>query len=158
MSMLDAAAALPQVTVAAGEVAIAQGDAGGRLLVLLDGTVVVSRDGVAVARTDRPGAVFGEMAVALDRPATATVTCETDAVFAVADDATQFLAAHPAAAMDLVRVMAARLDGMTQYLVDVKRQYADRGDHLGMVDTVLDALGHHQATPARPGSARDPEV
>ena len=137
---------------------VRQGEPGGRLLVLISGTVVVSRDGVAVARTDRPGAVFGEMAVALGRPATATVTCETDAVFAVADDAEEFLAAHPDAAMDIVRMMAARLDAMTQYLVDVKNQYADRGDHLGMVDTVLDALSHHQATPARPGSARDPEV
>lgn len=158
MSLLDAASALPHLRVSAGESVIRQGEPGGRLLVLISGTVVVARDEVAVARTDRPGAVFGEMAVALGRPATATVTCETDAEFAVADDAEQFLAAHPAAAMDLVRTMAARLDGMTQYLVDVKRQYADRGDHLGMVDTVLDALSHHQATPARPGSARDPDA
>ncbi len=158
MSLLDAAYGLPHLSASAEESVVRQGEPGGRLLVLISGTVVVSRDGVAVARTDRPGAVFGEMAVALGRPATATVTCETDAVFAVADDAEQFLAAHPGAAMDLVRTMAARMDAMTQYLVDVKRQYADRGDHLGMVDTVLDALTHHQATPARPGSARDPEV
>lgn len=144
------------MSASAGEPVVRQGEPGGRLLVLISGTVVVSRDEVAVARTDRPGAVFGEMAVALGRPATATVTCETDAVFAVADDAEEFLAAHPEAAMDIVRMMAARLDAMTQYLVDVKNQYADRGDHLGMVDTVLDALSHHQATPARPGSARDP--
>jgi len=158
MSLLDAASGLPHLRAQAGDSVIRQGDPGGRLLVLISGTVVVSRDEVAVARIDRSGAVFGEMAVALGRSATATVTCETDAEFAVADDAEQFLAAHPAAAMDLVRTMATRLDGMTQYLVDVKRQYADRGDHLGMVDTVLDALSHHQATPARPGSARDPDA
>ena len=146
------------MSASSGEPVVRQGEPGGRLLVLISGTVVVSRDEVAVARTDRPGAVFGEMAVALGRPATATVTCETDAVFAVADDAEEFLAAHPEAAMDIVRLMAARLDAMTQYLVDVKNQYADRGDHLGMVDTVLDALSHHQATPARPGSARDPDA
>ena len=146
------------MSASSGEPVVRQGEPGGRLLVLISGTVVVSRDEVAVARTDRPGAVFGEMAGALGRPATATVTGEPDAVFAVADDAEEFLAAHPEAAMDIVRLMAARLDAMTQYLVDVKNQYADRGDHLGMVDTVLDALSHHQATPARPGSARDPDA
>ena len=80
MSLLDAASGLPHLSASAEESVVRQGEPGGRLLVLISGTVVVSRDGVAVARTDRPGAVFGEMAVALGRPATATVTCETDAL------------------------------------------------------------------------------
>lgn len=157
MSLLDAASALPQLRAQAGETVIGQGDPGGRLLVLIEGSVVVRRDEVAVARIDRPGAVFGEMAVALDRPATAGVVCQSDALFGVADDAQAFLAANPGAAMEIVRTLAARLDAVTQYLVDIKSQYADRGDHLAMLDTVLDALSHQQQSPARPGSARDPE-
>ena len=52
---------------------------------------------------------------------------------------------------------AARLDGLTQYLVDVKEQFAGHDDHLGMVDRILDTLVHHQAPRPRTGSARDPE-
>lgn len=157
MSLLDAAAALPRRRASAGEQVISQGDAGGALYVLLDGAVVVERDGIPVARTDRPGAVFGEMAVALHKPATATVRCLTDVELAVAEDAEAFLREHPGAAMDLLRVAASRVDALTQYLVDVKRQYADRSDHLGMLDTVLDALAHRQPGAATPGSARDPQ-
>jgi hypothetical protein len=46
---------------------------------------------------------------------------------------------------------------MTQYLVDVKRQFADAGGHLGMVDAILDHLVHHQGPRVQTGSARDPE-
>lgn len=158
MSLLDAAAELPRQQFSAGQQVIGQGDPAGPLYVLLVGAVAVERDGVTVARTDRPGAVFGEMSVALQRPATATVRCLTDAELAVATDAHSFLREHPDAAMDLLRVTAGRVDALTQYLVDVRTQYADRSDHLGMLDTVLDALTHHQAPPARPGSVRDPEV
>ena len=53
---------------------------------------------------------------------------------------------------------AARLDGLTQYLVDIKNQFAGRDDHMAMIDGILHSLVHHQAPRARPGSARDPEV
>mgnify|MGYP006160438699 CR=1 FL=1 len=33
-----------------------------------------------------------------------------------------------------------RLDGLTQYLVDVKQQFAGLTGHLGMVDQILDSL------------------
>ena len=52
---------------------------------------------------------------------------------------------------------ATRLDNLTRYLVDVKQQFADQAGHLGLVGDILDTLVHHQITPARPGSARDPE-
>ena len=46
---------------------------------------------------------------------------------------------------------------LTQYLVDVKAQFADQSGHLGMVDQILDTLVHHQAPEAQTGSIRDPE-
>jgi hypothetical protein len=52
---------------------------------------------------------------------------------------------------------ATRLDGLTQYLVDVKGQFAGLSGHLGMVDQILDSLVHHQSGPTRTGSVRDPE-
>jgi CRP-like cAMP-binding protein len=148
---------LPLATIAAGDVLIAEGAAAGPLYVLVSGTVSVERDGVAFATIDAPGAVFGEMAVVLGKPATATARATTDIVVRVADDPEAFLMERPGAALSVLRTTAARLDGLTQYLVDVKGQFAELEGHLGMVDQILDTLVHHQAPPARTGSVRDPE-
>ena len=40
---------------------------------------------------------------------------------------------------------------MTHYLVDLKQQFADHENHLGMVDQILDTLVHHQAAPSPDG-------
>jgi CRP-like cAMP-binding protein len=148
---------LPVVAMRAGELLIAEGDGPSRMLVLVSGSVTVERDGTTVARVDSPGAVFGEMSAVLDKPATATARAATDVEVRVVDDPLAFLTERPAAALTVLRTTASRLDGMTQYLADVKTQLADSPDHLGMVGGILDVLVHHQAPPVRPGSARDPE-
>jgi CRP/FNR family transcriptional regulator, cyclic AMP receptor protein len=155
--LLAAAADLPRATYPADSVLIEEGTDPGRLLVLVTGEVVVERDGVPFARIDRPGAIFGEMAAVLRQPATATVRAATDVVVHVADDPEAFLTERPGAALAVLRVTAGRLDRMTQYLVDVKAQFAEQEGHLGMVGSILDTLVHHQGAPARTGSARDPE-
>ncbi len=123
----------------------------------MSGSLTVERDGVVFARIDSPGSIFGEMSAVLGKPATATVRAETDVEVRVADDPEAFLLERPGAALTVLRTTASRLDGLTQYLVDVKAQFADQTGHLGMVDQILDTLVHHQAPPARTGSARDPE-
>lgn len=157
MSLLELAADLPERRYAAGDAVLEQGTRPGTLHILETGVVVVERDGEPVARIAAPGAVFGEMSYVLDQPTTATVRCQTDAVFRVAEDAEAFFHAQPLAALEILRISARRLDALTRYLVDVRQQYADRGDHLAMIGTVLDALSHQQGPAARPGSARDPE-
>lgn len=156
--LLDFCAGLPKQSIAAGEALIEEGVRHEGMLVLVSGSVSVERDGVPFARVDTPGAVFGEMSVVLDKVATATVRARSDVeVYAIAEPL-DFLRDKPGAALAVLRVTAARLDGLTQYLVDVKRQYADRDDHLGMVDGILDTLVHHHPRQPRTGSVRDPEV
>jgi CRP/FNR family transcriptional regulator, cyclic AMP receptor protein len=157
-SLLALCAALPTRRAAAGDVLIEEGATTTPMLVLITGAATVERDGVAFARIDAPGAVFGEMSTVLERPATATVRASSDVEVYVVDDPLAFLAEQPGAALAVLRMTAARLDGLTQYLVDVKQQYAGTGGHLGMVDQILDTLVHHQPATRRPGSARDPEV
>jgi CRP/FNR family cyclic AMP-dependent transcriptional regulator len=157
MAMLESSARLPTQAFAAGDIAIAQGQPSGRLLVLVEGSVVVERDGIAFARVSGPGAVFGEMSIVLGRPASATVRCEVDSMFRVAEDGAAWLNASPDVAMDLLRINAARVDALSGYLVDIRRQYAEHGTHLEMLDQVLGSLMHHQTAPSRPGSVRDPE-
>ncbi len=148
---------LPLLTLSDGEVLIEEGSPPGRLLVLAGGQVVIEHDGVPFARIDSPGAVFGEMSAVLDRPATATVRAVGEVRVRLADDPVAFLTDHPGAALAVLRTTASRLDGMTRYLVDVKRQLAEAGGHLGLVDQILDTLLHHQGPAATTGSARDPE-
>jgi CRP/FNR family cyclic AMP-dependent transcriptional regulator len=155
--LLALTADLPSMPVPAGEVLITEGIRPDRLLVLVSGSVVIEHDGVAFASIDTPGAVFGEMSAALDRPATATVRAVDDLEVRVVADPVAFLTERPGAALAVLRTTASRLDGLTHYLVDVKRQFSDAGGHLGLVDQILDQLVHHQGPVARTGSARDPE-
>ena len=155
--LLALAADLPVLVVEAGEALIEEGATTSRMLVLQSGEVVVEHGGVAFARIDTPGAVFGEMATVLDRPATATVRAVGAVEVRVVEDPIDFLTTEPGAALAVLRTTASRLDGLTHYLVDVKKQYADEGGHLGMVDQILDRLVHHQGPATRTGSARDPE-
>ena len=155
--MLDYCRDLPMRSLAAGDVLIEEGVRHGGMLVLVSGAVAIERAGVAFARIDTPGAVLGEMSVVLDKAATATVRASSDVeVYAIAEPL-DFLRDKPGAALAVLRLTAARLDGMTQYLVDVKQQYTARNDHLGMVDGILDVLLHHHPKQSRPGSVRDPE-
>ena len=155
--LLTFTADLPTESVRAGDVLITEGSPAGRMLVLVTGSVVIEHDGVPFARIDTPGAVFGEMSAVLDRAATATVRAVEDVVVHVVDDPLGFLSERPGAALAVLRTTASRLDGMTHYLVDVKKQFADSAGHLGLVDQILDVLVHHQGPAARTGSARDPE-
>ena len=145
--LLEQCRDLPTVSIDGGALLIEQGQAPGALYVLIDGELVVERDGVAFARIDTPGAVFGEMSAVLDVPATATVRAARPTTLHVAADAVAFV----------LRTTAARLDGLTRYLSDVKQQYRDLSGHLGLVDEVLNVLVHHQPKPARPGSRREPD-
>ncbi len=155
--LLEYCDGLPLSSVPAGGVIIDEGVRHDGIWVLVSGSVSIERAGVSFARVDTPGAVFGEMSVVLDKVATATVRAKSDVeVYAIAEPLA-FLRDKPGAALAVLRMTAARLDAMTQYLVDVRQQYADRDDHLGMVDGILDVLVQHQPKPAKTGSARDPD-
>jgi len=157
MTILELCADLPQEQVAAGDILIAEGSRSDRMLVLVSGTVVVERDGTPFARIAFPGAIFGEMSWILDKPATATARASTDVVVHVVADPARFFHERPGAALSVLQMTAGRLDGLTQYLVDVKRQFAGNEDHTVMIGQILDSLVHHQVPRPRTGSVRDPE-
>lgn len=138
----------------AGGIVMEQGSASGPLFVLTEGEVEVLRDNVRVARTSEPGAVFGEMSVLLGSPHTATIRALKPSSFAIVEDPRQFLESSAQASLHIAGLLAARLDALNKYLVDVKRQYEGH-DHLGMVDEVLDTLMHRQPRP-RGGQTRPP--
>jgi CRP/FNR family transcriptional regulator, cyclic AMP receptor protein len=156
--IIDGCAHLPRIVVPAGNVVIEQGRPFGTVLVLVEGGVVVERDGLPIARVDQPGSIFGEMSSLLGRPATATVRTTIDSTFLVAEDGEQFLLERPDIVITVARTLAIRLDNLTGYLADVKRQFGDQANHLGMLDDVMQTLIHNKAPAVQPGSARMPEL
>lgn len=156
--IIDGCAHLPRITMPAGNVVIEQGQPYGTVLVLVEGGVVVERDGLTIARVEQPGSIFGEMSSLLGRPATATVRTTVDTTFLVAENGEEFLLERPDIVMAVARTLANRLDNLTGYLADVKRQFGDQANHLGMLDDVMHTLIHNETPAVQPGSARMPEL
>ena len=152
--MLDWSADLPEVRHPAGTVLIREGEVHGKLFVLLDGALEISRAGTLITVVDVPGAIFGEMSALLGSAATATVRTACDTRLRRTDDPDGFLDGHPQMARAVATTLARRLDTINGYLVDLRRQYGDH-NNLGMVDTVLELLRHHQVQACEPGSDRE---
>jgi CRP/FNR family cyclic AMP-dependent transcriptional regulator len=127
-------------TVAAGEVLIAEGDPVVSLYELQSGMVEVIRGGTRIAIVADPGAMFGEISLLLDCPATATVRAVDEVVVAEIEDARSLLGASSDLALSLARLLAHRLYTMNGYLGDLVARYGHYPGDLGMVHEVLGTL------------------
>ncbi len=155
--ILRLCAGMPERSVAAGETILREGDRTGVLFILIDGTVEILKADVQVNTVSDPGAIFGEMSILLDAAHMATVRTLAPSRFHVAEDGAAFLHGDPKVALAVSRILARRLHAMITYLADLKHQFEDHGDHLGMVDEVIETLAHHQGEEHSPGSDRDPD-
>jgi hypothetical protein len=75
----------------------------------------------------------------------------------VIEGAKDFLGGNSVVTYQLARLLAQRLNTITTYLADLKQQFQDADDHLGMVDEVLHGLMHQQIEECSPGSSREPD-
>jgi CRP/FNR family cyclic AMP-dependent transcriptional regulator len=114
-------AALPLATYQAGETVFAAGSRTGRLLILRKGAVAIVKEAIEIAKVAEPGAVFGELSALLDQPHTADVRALETSQFHVADAAT-LLVQDPIALLYVAVVLARRLDGANQALIELKSQ------------------------------------
>ena len=137
-----------------GEVLIAEGPGSDRMFILAVGEVEVLRGDTQVADTAIPGSIFGEIAALLGGPHTATVRAVTETTAFRIENARALLQDHKELSFHVSTILARRLTDATSYLADIKRQFADRADHFGMVDQVLDALVQRQ----RPAVSAGPSV
>jgi CRP/FNR family cyclic AMP-dependent transcriptional regulator len=157
--MIDLESAdLSEVTYPDGAPILVEGHRHRELLILVSGAVQISASGAEIRVIDEPGSIFGEMATLLGSPATATATAVGECTFKKADDAESFMRDHPAFALEIASTLARRLDVITRYLADLRNQYADRSDHLGVVDSVLESLMQHTDNGVQPGSERETEA
>jgi CRP/FNR family transcriptional regulator, cyclic AMP receptor protein len=154
--LLELAAALPGVRLAAGDVLVQEGAAGGTIWVLEEGVLEVRKGAVVVATIAEPGALVGEMSTLNGTASTATVVASTDCALRVAEDGNAFLNGEVRVMRLVASALATRLAFVTTYLADLRHQYGD-APGLAMVDDVLAELANRQGPAARPGSARDPD-
>lgn len=156
----DCCEGLPEVDLETGSVLLAEGGRTGRLYILIEGEIQILRGDIEVATVSQPGSVFGEMAVLLDIPHTATVKAMRPSRAYLIEDAGTFLTTAPQMLHHIGTLLALRLQSATGYLADFKRQYAERRDHFGMVDEVLETLLHQQKRAFTPGpdTGSDPRL
>src|ERR1700685_1877213 len=114
-------AELPLATYGAGKTVLQEGTKTGRLLILKKGAVAVVKSGVEIAKVAEPGAVFGELSALLDQPHGADVRTLEASEFHVAD-ATTLLGQDPVALLYVTMLLARRLDGANQLLLELKSQ------------------------------------
>jgi CRP/FNR family cyclic AMP-dependent transcriptional regulator len=154
----DWSADLPEVTFADGEQIFVDGERHNQLLVLVEGAVRISKSDAQIGIIDQPGAILGEMAVLLGGPATATVTAMGACRFRRSDDAHQLVHSQPEVAIAIAQTVARRLDLITGYLADLRSQYSDRSDHLGVVAEVMESRIQYRGDAIEPGSDREPDA
>jgi len=147
--ILASTSGCPRRVFSSGVVLLEEGKRAGVLYFLESGTVEILKQGHRIASVSQPGAVFGEVSVLLEQAHMATVRAGTEIVCRVVENPRDFLETHPEISVHLAALLARRLNAVTTYLVDLKRQYEGREDHLGMVDEVLESLLQLQAKRGR---------
>lgn len=158
-TVLQLTEGLPEIEYAPGDVVIAQGTRTGSIWILVSGSLHVRRDDQQISTITRPGAVFGEISLLLDQEHGATIVAAEPTVMRLAADGVRLFDEHAGFSRLVASDLARRLDALTIYLADVKRQY---GNAPG-IDMVTDVLQHLSRVPtsstpaARPVSARDPD-
>ncbi|MBL8548898.1 MAG: cyclic nucleotide-binding domain-containing protein [Hyphomonadaceae bacterium] len=160
-SIGDLCQALPVASFDAGAVLLQEGQKTGRLFVLIEGEVEVLKSGhggdFQINLVADYGAIFGDMSALLNIPHMATVRAVSAVRAHVIEGGDAFLQTHQEIAYLLSKLLAQRLHGVTTYLVDLKQQFEDQSNHLGMVDEILETLVHDQRREFTPGSDRDPD-
>ena len=98
------------------------------------------------------------MSALIGSPATATATAVRDSRLRPPTARTASSARTPGWGTPSRRCWPAASTRSTRYLMDLRSQYADHGQNLAMVDTVLESLRHHQERDVDPGSDRQREA
>jgi len=123
-AVLDHCAGAHEVSFPLGKQVICEGETTGRLYVLIDGKLDVLKGGTIVASVTEPGSILGEMSALLGKPHTATVCAASNARVYEFEDAATFLRSQPNVALMVAKILARRLQDATEYLAEIKRQYA----------------------------------
>jgi CRP/FNR family cyclic AMP-dependent transcriptional regulator len=155
VDLLELSSHLPEVDIDSGREILREGERTGAIWVLVSGELCVRRGTTIVDWIDRPGAVFGEMAVLLGTAATASVETSEPSRLRYAANGEDFLA--DARVIKLVAVgLADRLNMVTTYLTDLQDQFGDAPE-MGMVREALKQLLDRHVAAFPLDSVQDPQ-
>jgi CRP-like cAMP-binding protein len=155
--LLDLTRGLPEQVVDRDEQLIHEAETVDRIYILLEGRLVVRREGEDLIAFDEPGSCIGEKALLLGRPHGSSVVATEPSRVRVLEDATNALHANPAILYAVATLLARRLELVEHYVSDLKHQYRDHDGGLGMIHEVLGALTSHHGAPLELGSDREPD-
>ncbi len=153
--LLDYCESLPEVSVEPGEVLLAEGTKSGLIFILIEGEVDILKKDFRIGKLDQPGSLIGEISALLDIPHIASVVAKSSSRLYKIENQSDFLKSNTEFTYPLAILLAKKLNTITNYLADIREQYNDRGDHLGMVDQILEELINQQDEEQQPGSDRD---
>lgn len=139
-SLLDTYANLPVWSYEPGDTVIQEDCKEGKLFILKRGSVEVCKHGQPINRSASPGAIFGEISVLLSCGHSATVRALEPSEFYVAEDGTGFLRSNPTLNLHIARLLAHRLQRITQQLSDVHDAVEASGRPTLGMDGVLRSL------------------
>ena len=83
--LMKLAARMSREEVPAGQAPVVEGEPGERFYVILSGMMIVSQESMGARRVLRPGDYFGEVALTMDIPRTASIRALTPSVVASCD-------------------------------------------------------------------------
>jgi len=125
--LLELCHELPVWSYDPGDAVLREDRKDGRLYVLKAGSVEVRRRDHPVMLATTPGSVFGEVAVLLRSAHSATVIAMEASEFYVAEDGESFLHAHAELNLHLARLLAFRLQRVTDQLVELQEATESSG-------------------------------
>jgi CRP/FNR family transcriptional regulator, cyclic AMP receptor protein len=141
-TILELCRDLEQVHFAPGELMLPEGGKTGCMYILISGKLEVMKGTTPITFITEPGSIVGELSVLLDLPHQVGVSAAEDTLCHVTRGGRAFLTSRPELTLFVAELLAKRLKGMIGYLADLKSQYEDRKDQLGMVDEILLNLAH----------------
>lgn len=131
-------ASLPVSTFEPGQTVLEAGSKTGQLFILRQGHVEVVRDGLQIVTVAEPGAVFGELALILDKPHTADVRAIERSEFHIAK-ASSLVGEDVAALLYVSAILARRLDAANEVIVEIKREL-EAGKRPGVLSKAMEKL------------------
>ena len=143
-SILNYCKDLPTLILNEGDILLKEGDKSDKFYILIDGECEILRGKYQINKVSEPGSMLGEMSILLNNPHMATVKSIKKTKLYVVDDAADFLRSNTDITYHLAKTLAQRLNGVTSYLVDIKKQFEGSEDHFGMVNEVLESLIYNQ--------------
>ena len=108
----------PETEYKEGEVITKEATPGGKVFVLIEGSVKVTLKGNCLTEIDTPGELFGEIASIKGCNYGATVTTTSDSKFFVIDNFISYLKQHPDDSIKVLKNLCDRITSMNKNVAD----------------------------------------